>query len=53
MSPPSHSSRFDYPNNIWWWVHAPPKKKQKKINCRTRVAVRWLRYKLSNETTRH
>jgi hypothetical protein len=20
MPRPSHSSRFDYPNNIWWWV---------------------------------
>jgi hypothetical protein len=20
MLRPSHSSRFDYPNNIWWWV---------------------------------
>jgi hypothetical protein len=20
MPRPSHSSRFYYPNNIWWWV---------------------------------
>jgi hypothetical protein len=20
MPRPYHSSRFDYPNNIWWWV---------------------------------
>jgi hypothetical protein len=20
MPCPSHSSRFDYPNNIWWWA---------------------------------
>jgi hypothetical protein len=20
MPRPSHSSQFDYPNNIWWWV---------------------------------
>jgi hypothetical protein len=22
MPHPAHSSRFDYPNNIWWWVQA-------------------------------
>jgi hypothetical protein len=42
MPRPSHSSRFDYPNNIRWWVKYPP------ISV-IRVTMLWVR-RLTNRS---